>query len=217
MKSEMNSLTKSPMQILYDPFKRLFDIIGSLFACLFLLPIYLLVKISYVLDGDHESVLYTQTRVGKDGKRFKLYKFRSMVVNNEEILKEMLKDKKYRTEWKKEHKFSNDPRITKTGRMLRETSIDEFPQFLNVLKGEMSIIGPRPLVPGELEEKGGTKLYEKVKPGITGWWACNGRSNISYKKRLELEYYYVRNYSLLLDLKCIGKTIYVVLFRVGAQ
>ena len=117
----------------------------------------------------------------------------------------------------KNQKIDNDPRITKVGRFIRKTSIDEFPQFINVLKGDMSIIGPRPLVPGELKSKNGIKLYERVKPGITGWWACNGRSDIDYDERLKLEYYYINNRSLWLDIKCIFKTIEVILFKRGAK
>ena len=198
-------------------FKRFADIVLSLFALILLVPIYIGIKIASVLNGDNDPIIYEQIRVGQNGKEFNLYKFRSMVPNAEEVLKELLKDEKRRKEWKANQKFDDDPRITKVGAFIRKTSLDEFPQFINVLKGDMSIIGPRPLVPGELIEKSGTKLYHKIKPGITGWWACNGRSNISYNERLELEYYYIKNVSLSLDLMCIIKTIYVVLFRKGAK
>ena len=112
-----------------------------------------------------------------------------MVSNAEEILK----DPTYAKEWEEKQKLKHDHRITKTGEILRKTSMDEMPQFINVLKGEMSVIGPRPLVVDELESHGGLELYTRVKPGITGWWGCNGRSNTSYEERLELEYYYVKN------------------------
>ena len=140
-----------------------------------------------------------------------------MVYNADELLEEVLKDSENRKEWSENHKLNYDPRVTRIGRFIRKTSLDEFPQFLNVLQGDMSVIGPRPLVPGELKEKKGLNLYERVKPGITGWWGCNGRSNISYEERLELEYYYVKNFSLGLDIMCILKTIYVVLFQKGAK
>ena len=140
-----------------------------------------------------------------------------MVSNADEVLKKMLENPKYKAEWDESQKFNNDPRITKVGRILRKTSIDEFPQFINVLKGDMSLVGPRPLVAGELEKFGGLKLYNKVKPGITGWWGCNGRSNIDYRERLELEYYYVRNCSIYLDLLCIVRTILAVIKKDGAQ
>ena len=133
------------------------------------------------------------------------------------MLEEVLKDEKLNKEWQENRKLENDPRITKVGRFIRKTSIDEMPQFINVLKGEMSVIGPRPLVADELINKNGIKLYERVKPGITGWWACNGRSNMSYEERLEHEYYYVRNCSLTLDALCVLRTIYVVLFEKGAK
>ncbi|WP_217969377.1 sugar transferase [Adlercreutzia caecimuris] len=122
-----------------------------------------------------------------------------------------------RAEWEKDQKFSADPRVTRIGRLLRRTSLDELPQFINVLKGEMSLVGSRPLIPGELESHGGRQLYNKVKPGITGWWGCNGRSNIEYYERLELEYYYVTHCSLYLDLLCIFRTTVAVFKREGAQ
>ena len=113
--------------------------------------------------------------------------------------------------------MKNDPRITKIGRHLRRTSLDEFPQFINVLKGDMSLVGPRPLVEGELTDHNGRTLYNRVKPGITGWWACNGRSNINYRERQELEYYYVKNFSLYLEILCIVRSALAVLKRDGAQ
>ena len=140
-----------------------------------------------------------------------------MVPDADRILRELLEDEKYKAEWEANQKLSDDPRITKTGRLLRKTSIDELPQIINVLKGEMSLVGPRPLVPGELEAHGGMKLYQQVKPGITGWWGCNGRSNINYRERLELEYYYVKNYSIYLDFLCVLRTVFSILKREGAE
>ena len=134
-----------------------------------------------------------------------------MVSNAEEVLKELLKNEKYRKEWEANQKFENDPRITKIGNFLRKTSLDEVPQLLNVLKGDMSLVGPRPLVEGELEAHDGLKLYNQAKPGITGWWGCNGRSNTDYRERLELEYYYIKHCSLYLDILCILKTVLAVL------
>ena len=197
--------------------KRFCDIVFALIGCILLLPLMAAVKISNIADGDHAPIFYCQTRVGKDGKPFRMYKFRSMVSNADEVLQDMLKDEKYWCEWDQNQKFDDDPRITKAGRFLRKTSLDEFPQFINVLKGDMSLVGPRPLVVGELEEHDGLTLYNRVKPGITGWWACNGRSNISYKERLELEYYYVKNRSLYLDLLIIVRTAIAVFRGQGAQ
>ena len=203
---------------IYLSIKRLFDILASLLGCIFLIPITILIKLITILSGDFHSIFYTQKRIGKEGKIIYIYKYRSMVPNADEVLKELLKKKKYREEWKLNQKFKNDPRITKIGSILRKTSLDELPQLINVLKGDMSLIGPRPLVEGELDEHDGNHaLYESVRPGITGWWGCNGRSNISYEERLDLEYYYCKNCSLKLDIKCFLKTINVVLFGKGAK
>ena len=203
---------------LYLTIKRLFDIILSLFGILFLIPILIIIKISYILNKDFSSIFYSQIRIGKDGKEFKLYKFRSMIPNADEVLKELIKKEPYKTEWKNNQKLSKDPRITKMGNILRKTSLDELPQLIAIIKGDMSFIGPRPLVRGELDAHSGNhKIYESVKPGLSGWWACNGRSNLTYEERLNLEYYYCNNASLLLDIKCIFKTIKVVLLKKGAE
>ncbi len=204
-------------QTLYFFLKRFLDIIIGAIGCAFLIPAALLIKVIYLLSGDCAPVIFTQNRVGKNGKQIKIYKFRTMVPDAEKLLLSMLEDKKLKEEWEENQKFLNDPRITKIGKFLRKTSVDELPQFINVLKGEMSLVGPRPLVKGELEAHNGMKLYEQVKPGITGWWGCNGRSNINYHERLELEYYYVKNISFYLDFLCILRTALSVLQRDGAQ
>lgn len=204
-------------QSVYRVVKRLLDILFAGIGCLFLLPAMGLIKLAYLLDHDRAPILYSHTRIGQNGKSFKLYKFRSMCPNADEILRQMLTEEHYRKEWELNQKFENDPRITKVGRFIRKASIDELPQLINVLKGDMSLIGPRPLIRDELESHGGLKLYQKVKPGITGWWACNGRSNINYRERLELEYYYVKHYSLYLDLMCLFRTVLAVISREGAQ
>ncbi len=203
---------------IYFSIKRLFDILCSLLGVLVMIPVAIVTKICYLISGDTKSIFYTQKRIGKNGKFIYIYKFRSMVWNADEVLKELLKQPKYKKEWKENQKFENDPRITKIGNFLRKTSLDELPQFINVLKNDMSMIGPRPLVEGELDNHNGNHdIYERVKPGITGWWAANGRSATTYKKRLELEYYYVENCDILLDIKCIFKTIKAVLFKTGAK
>lgn len=203
---------------IYFCIKRLFDILCSLLGVLVMIPVAIVTKICYLISGDFRSIFYKQKRIGKNGKFIYIYKFRSMVWNADEVLKELLKQPKYKKEWKENQKFENDPRITKMGKFLRKTSLDELPQFINVLKNDMSMIGPRPLVEGELDNHNGNhEIYERVKPGITGWWAANGRSATTYKKRLELEYYYVENCSFLLDIKCIFKTIKAVLFKTGAK
>lgn len=207
----------SGKQMIYMSFKRLLDILFGLVGTVLLVPLMLAVKIAFLAGGDKQSIFYTQTRIGLNGEPFQLYKFRSMVWNAEDMLKELLQDPGYAKEWAENQKFEHDPRITKMGDFLRKTSLDEVPQFLNVLKGDMSLIGPRPLVPGELEAHGGLQLYNQVKPGITGWWGCNGRSNTTYDERLELEYYYVKNCSLYLDALTVVKTIVVLVERDGAK
>ena len=210
---------QSQEKYLYYGVKRIFDIMVALIACLFLLPITVVIKIATLLSGDTHSIFYSQERIGKDGKVFRIYKFRSMVPNADKMLEKTLEmDKVAREEWKKYQKLSNDPRITKIGKIIRKTSLDEFPQFINVLKGDMSMIGPRPLVEGELDaHKGNHAIYESVRPGISGWWAANGRSATTYERRLELEYFYCKNCNLILDIKCVFLTIAAVLFKTGAK
>lgn len=211
---EKSALSK----VCYQFTKRSFDVVCSLLGCLVLLPIALVVKVMYMINGDFNSIFYTQKRIGKDGKEFNFYKFRTMVPNADEVLKKLLKQKKYKKQWESHHKIDKDPRITKIGKILRKTSLDELPQLINVLKSDMSLIGPRPLVPGELDEhKGNHKIYESVKPGITGWWASHGRSALTYQERLKLEYYYVQNQSLMLDIKCMFATVMAVLKKTGAK
>lgn len=204
-------------QTAYLPVKRAFDLLLGIIGCMITLPVAAIVKVSYLVAGDRHSIFYKQTRIGLRGKPFKLWKLRSMVWNADEILQELLENPAHYEEWYRSQKLDNDPRITPVGRILRQTSLDELPQFFNVLTGDMSVIGPRPLIPGELEGHGGRPLYNKVKPGLTGWWACNGRSDIEYNERLELEYYYITHCSLYLDALCVFRTILAVLRKSGAQ
>ena len=217
---EINTKTKEKVKSkkLYFAVKRLFDILISLIGMVFIIPIALIVKISYLITGDFHSIFYRQKRIGKNGKKIYIFKFRTMVYNADEELKKLLKIKKYKEQWKQNQKLDNDPRITKAGKVLRKLSLDEVPQFINVFIGDMSLIGPRPLVDGEIEEHDGNhEIYESVKPGITGWWAANGRSATDYEKRLELEYYYAKNCSIALDIKCIFRTIKALITRHGAK
>ena len=202
---------------MYFIYKRILDILFALVGLIVLCPVAVCVKLAYLFSGDRAGIFYRQKRVGKNGKEFMIVKFRSMISGADDVLEEMLKQKEYKEEWEQSYKISDDPRITKVGKILRKTSLDELPQFINVIKGDMSLIGPRPLVPGELEAHDGLKLYQRLKPGITGWWACNGRSNVDYPERLKLEYYYIENCSLYLDILCIAKTILAVLKKEGAQ
>ena len=213
----LDNFSFSASQLTYLGIKRLLDIFFGLVGCLMLIPISVAVKLINLFSGDHAPIFYMQTRIGRHGKPFRMFKFRSMVSNAEEILKQLLQEENYRREWEENQKFKYDPRITKAGRILRKTSIDELPQVINVLLGDMSLVGPRPLVEDELESHDGLKLYYKVRPGITGWWGCNGRSNIDYRERLELEYYYVKNCSLHLDMICMLRTILSVLKQEGAK
>ena len=204
--------------LMYFIVKRFIDIIFGVLGIILLIPVTIIVKIVSVLSKDYAPIFYSHVRIGKNGKEFRLYKFRSMVPNADEVLKKLLKQKKYADEWKKNQKLENDPRITRIGKFLRKSSLDELPQFINVLKGDMSLIGPRPLLKGELDAHNGNhEIYESVKPGITGWWACNGRSATTYEERLKLEYYYVNNRSLLLDIKCVFKTVKAVFMKTGAK
>lgn len=204
-------------QNLYLGIKRIIDIVLSFIGILILIPVSAVIKLAYLLSGDTARIFYRQSRIGKDGKKIKIFKFRTMIPDADKKLEELLKQEKYRAEWEASQKLTDDPRITKIGRLLRKTSIDELPQLLNVFIGEMSLVGPRPLVEGELEAHGGMKLYQMVKPGITGWWGCNGRSNISYHERLELEYYYIKHFSIYLDFLCILRTVLSVIQRDGAK
>ena len=215
---ERNKAFVKAKEEVYQFIKRSFDIIMGILGCAILFPIMIIVKICYVLSGDFDQIIFVQRRIGKDGKEFDFYKFRSMIKNADEVLQELLKDPKYKKEWDLNQKLDHDPRITTIGKILRKTSLDELPQMVNVLAGEMSMIGPRPLIKGELDAHGGNhEIYERVKPGITGWWACNGRSALTYEERLNLEYYYVKNQSLRLDIKCVFRTIKAVLISSGAK
>lgn len=213
----VGAFTFRPSQLFYLFFKRLIDIVIGLIGLAVLIPVALIIKIAYLLTGDKASIFYTQKRIGKNGRIIRILKFRTMVTNADKVLEELLKDEKYRAEWEANQKLTNDPRITKFGGLLRKLSVDELPQLVNILGGSMSLVGPRPLIEGELESHGGLKLYQKVKPGITGWWACNGRSNIEYRERLELEYYYIKHFSMNLDLLCVFRTILAVLKKEGAE
>ena len=195
----------------YRAVKRTFDVVVSCIGCIFLIPLTIVVKIIYLVHGDRHSIFLNHYRVGKNGKIFRIRKYRTMVPNAEKMLKDLKKDPKYRDEFKKYGKIQNDPRINSYSKFLRKSSLDELPQLFNIIAGHMSLVGPRPLVKGELDEFGGDHgRYESVRPGLTGWWAVNGRSNLDYKRRLELEYYYIDHASIGLDLKCIGKTFGVV-------
>lgn len=199
--------------------KRVFDIICSFFGILLLAPVALVTKICYLLTGDSEPIFYTQKRIGKNGIEFDFYKLRSMIPDADKVLEKILKEnEEMAKEYKKNKKLENDPRITKVGKILRKTSLDELPQFINVLKGDMSVIGNRPYLPREKEDMGEYfDDIESTKCGIVSLWAVEGRSDLSFAKRLKLERWYSYNQSLALDLKIFLKVFKVLLCKSGAK
>lgn len=206
-------------EAIYLTIKRTIDIFAGIVGLILLVPISLIIKIISVCSKDYDSIFYTQNRIGKNGKEFKLYKFRSMVPNADQVLEELLKsDKKLAKEYKINKKLKEDPRITKAGKLIRKTSLDELPQLINVLKGEMTLIGNRPYLPREKEDMG--LFYDdiiKTKPGITGYWQVSGRSDTTFEQRLKLESFYSLNRGLRMDIKIFFKTFSVVLFGKGAE
>ena len=198
--------------------KRIVDVIASLFGMVALIPLTIGIYIANIIVGDKGPVFYTHERLGKDGKKFGMYKFRTMCVDADQKLKELLeKDEDARREWEENRKLKNDPRITKVGKILRKTSLDEVPQFINVLKGDMSLVGPRAVVDDEIEKFGFLKnKVLSVKPGITGYWAANGRSNTTYEERVAMEAKYVDEFSIFMDIKILFKTVSSVLKKEGA-
>lgn len=204
---------------LYAIIKRIFDIIVGLIGLIILIPIMIIVKIASICTGDFDKILFTQNRIGKNGKEFKFYKFRSMVKNADEVLFKMLaENEEIAKEYKINKKLKNDPRITKVGKILRRTSIDELPQLINVLKGDMSLIGNRPYLPREKEDMGDSfDEIVKTKPGITGYWQVSGKEDSTFERRLELEKYYSNNKSLKLDIKIFFKTFTAIFKGHGAE
>lgn len=202
---------------IYPMIKRIFDVLVSIISLIILSPIFLLIVLAIRIESKGNA-FYKHKRIEKNGQVIYLYKFRSMYSNSKEKLEEMLKDPKVRKEWEENFKLENDPRITKIGRVLRNTSLDELPQLLNILNGDMSLVGPRPVIDSEIEKYGNEKdKFLSVTPGLTGWWACNGRSCTSYEDRKKLELYYIDHRGILLDLKIIGKTFVSVIKRNGAK
>ena len=203
----------SPKKI-YIKIKRVFDIILSIIALVLLSPVFLIISIAIKLDSKGK-VIFKHKRIGKNGKEIYIYKFRTMVENAQEVMKTFTPEQM--KEFKENYKLANDPRITKVGNFLRKSSLDELPQLLNILKGDLSIIGPRPIIEEELERYGEKKsTFLSVTPGLTGYWAANGRSCTSYEDRIKMELYYVENISFKLDMKVFFKTVISVIKRQGA-
>ena len=197
--------------------KTIFDFALTLLGTVAISPILIFIAI-WIYKDSPGPVIFKHTRIGKNGKKFPCYKFRSMCIDAKEKLAELLEnDPVAKAEWERDFKLKNDPRITKSGAFLRKTSLDELPQIFNVLKGEMSLVGPRPVIKEELERYGEyVDDYLMVKPGITGMWQVSGRSDIDYTERVLLDSWYVRNWSVWIDIVMLVKTFKVVLLRKGA-
>ena len=207
-------------KIAYRFIKRIIDIIGGLVGIVLLIPITIVLYLISIFSKENKGpIFYEQLRVGKNGKEFRIYKFRTMVMHADEKLWEYLNSNpEAKEEYKKYKKLREDPRITKTGKFLRKTSLDEFPQFINVIKGDMSLVGPRPYLYREKEDMG--ERYNeiiKVKPGVTGYWQVNGRSDVDFEERTRMDIEYIKNRNLWLDFKILVKTFLAVLFGKNAK
>lgn len=212
-------LTHPSIMIRHSPLKRCFDIAFSLACFVIGAPVFFLISLLIFLTSPGK-IIYSHQRIGRGGIPFRCYKFRSMHSNADERLKEILKtDPICREEWYKNYKLKKDPRITRLGAFLRKTSLDELPQFWNVLKGDLSVVGPRPVVKDEMTRYYHDKAHKilSIRPGLTGLWQVSGRSDVStYQQRIAMDEYYVDNQSFLLDLKLIAKTIPAIIFTKGA-
>lgn len=211
--------------MIYAFVKRCIDLLGSLFLSLLFLPICLVTAVAIALDSPGPIFADTPQRVGKNGKLFKLYKFRSMVVHAHEKLRNDPKLAKLYSEYKRNsYKLTDDPRVTKVGRFIRKHSIDEIPQILNVLKGDMSLVGPRPYYPDELVEqqrkyphtKDLVKVVLSAKPGVSGHWQVSGRSEVNFDKRIKMDADYVKKRSLLMDISILLRTPWAMISGKGA-
>ena len=215
---ELTKIGIADMEIkgkIYRGFKRIVDIILGCIGLVLLSPVFLILAICIKIDSKG-PVIFAHKRIGKNGKEFNMYKFRSMYENAEEMIENFNEEQKI--EWQENFKLENDPRITKVGKFLRKTSLDELPQIVNIIKGDLSIVGPRPIVDEELEKYGENKeKFLSITPGLTGYWQANGRSNTTYEERMQMELYYIDNQSLLLDIKIFFKTIVSVLKKEGAK
>lgn len=198
----------------YEALKRLADVLIAAISIVVFSPIMLIVMLIIRLDSKG-PVIFGHTRIGKNGEKIKVYKFRTMYENSKELFEQFTPEQK--KEYEENFKLDNDPRVTKVGRFLRKTSLDELPQLLNILKGNMSIVGPRPIVDAEKEKYG--IYFDKlisVTPGLTGYWQANGRSDTTYEERVQMDMYYIDNRSILMDIKIILKTFISVIKKEGA-
>lgn len=201
---------------LHSRLKRLMDVVGASTLGFVFLPIIVVVAVFIARAGG--PILFKQTRVGRGGRLFKVYKFRSMVPNAEEVLNNLLaNDPELRREWAQDQKLKNDPRITRVGNFLRRTSLDELPQLLNILRGEMALVGPRPVIPNEIARYGrASRYYLAAKPGLTGFWQVTGRNDTDYFRRVALDRKYFERGSVWLDIFILWQTVWVVVLKKGA-
>ncbi len=213
MQENVMTVEYSLSRTMYLAIKRTFDIVASLISLILLSPVLLIITIAIRIE-DGEPALLVQDRIGLNGKLFKFYKFRSMIKDADKILFEMLEsDEKLALEYKINKKLVNDPRITRVGRFIRKTSLDELPQLINILKGDMSFVGNRPYLPREMDDM--QPYYENIvksKPGLTGLWQVSGRNNLTFRNRCKIEADYSEKMSLSLDIKIFFKT-FAVIFR----
>ncbi len=205
-------------QIKHRAVKRIFDVLFSLSILVLFIPIFVAIAIA-IRFSSKGPIVYSHQRIGRGGKKFGCYKFRTMYPDAEVKLKSILESNpELKREWEKSYKLKNDPRVTPIGSFLRKTSLDEFPQFWNVLKGDLSVVGPRPVIRDEIVKYYGEKAAKvlSVRPGLTGLWQVSGRSNISYDSRILLDEEYINKQSLSLDIKLVLKTIPAMLSSKGA-
>lgn len=223
LEQEKTLISETSVEIIeplyYTIIKRVVDFFCGLIGCVFLLPLIVGIKIACLLTKDTAPIFFKQERIGRNGRPIYIYKFRSMIPNADKALERLIEaDEKIRIEYKRYKKLKNDPRITKVGKFIRDTSIDEFPQFINILKGDMSVVGPRPYLFREKEDMG--EYYEtviKMKPGLTGYWQVNGRSGTDFVDRLVKDEYYLSHRGVRMDTKIMIKTFSKVLKKEGAK
>lgn len=205
-----------PRRAVHEAIKRVFDVLGACLLGIVFLPFIVVISILLRLEG--VPIIFRHRRIGRDGQAFDCLKFRSMVPDADQVLRAVLEGHpELKAEWLRDHKLKDDPRVTAVGRFLRRTSLDELPQLWNVIRGDMSLVGPRPVVREELLRYGRCAgIYLSARPGVTGLWQVNGRNDVNYRQRVVLDVYYVRRQNVFLDLYILAKTTSVVLGGSGA-
>lgn len=215
--SETKSRERPHSKAVVRPSKRVFDIVFASVLAVFFSP-FIIGVAAIIWFADRRKILFAHERIGLNGQTFKCLKFRTMCLDADEKLEQLLRtDPQARAEWEQSQKLTDDPRITRVGEILRKTSLDELPQLWNVLRGDMSMVGPRPIVADEAKHYGAVFAeYKSVLPGLTGAWQVSGRSDTTYEERVALDADYIRNASLFLDMKIVLKTVRVVIAGKGA-